>query len=705
MPDIGKAYVQIVPSEKGIAGSIQRSLNGEANTAGISAGNLIGGNLVGTLTKVVAAAGIGKVITDAISAGANLEQQIGGVETLFAVPEEVKKRNAELLKDSGMTAAEIEAVWQEPINTVLKNAEDAYKTAGMSQTEYMETITSFAAALNQSTGDVERSAEVGNMAVIDMSDNANKMGTSIDSIRNAYAGFAKQNYTMLDNLKLGYGGTAAEMARLVNDAGLLGDSVEVTSKTIKDVPLDVIYESIHKVQEEMGITGTTAKEAASTFSGSLGMLKSSWQNVLAAMTMGQGLEGAMAGLGESLAAFGQNALRMIGNLVTQLPALLGGIFTTIGPQILPLAQQIITSLAQGFQTAVPQLMTAALGIVQGLQTAITTQLPTLLQNGVQIITGIIQGILQGIPGFITTAGQIVTSLMQALMTALPQLLSSGLQIVMNLVQGIMQAMPSIITAAGQAVMSFINGVVPMIPQVLQNGVQMMFQFMQGMIQGIMQNVPTILATIASTLAQLIATIVQHFPQIVQTGFQLLGQVITGVINAIPQIPGAIMQVINAIKNEFAKFDWKGVGKDILEGIKNGILSAIDSAVAAAKSAGQAILDGIKGFFNIGSPSKLMADEIGRWIPPGISLGITESIPQMNRSINGALATMQSDLRSGMASIAPIVTATTPPAAQTAAEPVNVNVVLQGDAAGIFKVVQTYNARRTRATGYNGLALR
>lgn len=702
MPDIGKAYVQIVPSEKGIAGSIQKTLNGEASSAGLSAGNLIGGNLVGTLSKVVAAAGIGKIVTDALSAGANLEQQIGGVETLFAVPEEVKKRNAELLKDSGMTAAEIEAVWQEPINTVLKDAQEAYKTAGMSQTEYMETITGFAAALNQSTGDVERSAEVGNMAVIDMSDNANKMGTSIDAIRNAYQGFAKQNYTMLDNLKLGYGGTASEMARLVNDAGLLGDSVEVTSKTIKDVPLDIIYESIHKVQQEMGITGTTAKEAASTFSGSLGMLKSSWQNVLAAMTMGQGLEGAMSGLGESLAAFGQNAFRMIGNLVTQIPALLSGVFTTLAPQILPLAQNIITSLAQGFQTAVPQMLTAAQGIIAGLQAAITTQLPMLLQNGVEVVNGIITGILQGVPQLITTAGQLLTGLVQAVMSALPQLLSSGLQIVMHLVQGIMQAMPSIITAAGQAVMSFINAVVPMIPQVLQQGVQMMFQFMQGMVQGIMQNVPNILATIAATLAQIIATIVQHFPQIVQTGFQLLGQVITGVINAIPQIPGAILQVINSIKEEFGKFDWASIGKNILEGIKNGILAAVDSAVAAAKSAGQAIFDSIKGFFNIGSPSKLMAEEVGKWIPAGIAVGITGNIDTMNRAITGALDAMESGVNANISALRP----PTYSAPQTAAaEPTTVNVILQGDASKLFKVVQTYNATRTRATGYNGLALR
>ena len=252
MADIAKAYVQIVPSAQGISGKISQALGGEAERAGKAGGgkfsSAFGAALkVGGAAIAAGAAALGKVASEAISGYADYEQLVGGVETLFA--------------DSA--------------DVVQQYASNAFKTAGLSANEYMETVTSFSASLLQSLGgDTAKAAQVGDMAISDMADNANKMGSSMESIQNAYQGFAKQNYTMLDNLKLGYGGTKTEMERLLADASKLS-GVEYNIDSLSDV-----YEAIHVVQEEMGITGTTAKEAYETISGSLATTKAAWSNLL-----------------------------------------------------------------------------------------------------------------------------------------------------------------------------------------------------------------------------------------------------------------------------------------------------------------------------------------------------------------------------------------------------------------------------------------
>lgn len=613
MTDLGTAYVQIEPSAKGISGKISNLIGGEAEAAGKSSGESLAKSLVSSLKGVIAAAGIGKIIGDAISAGADLEQQIGGVETLFAVSDRIKEMNRQILADTGMTAEEIEAAWQEPINTVLENAKNAYREAGMSQNEYMETINGFAAALNQSTGDVMRSAEVGQMAVVDMSDNANKMGTSIDAIKNAYAGFAKQNYTMLDNLKLGYGGTADEMARLINDAGLLGDTVKVTSKTVKDVPLDMIFESIHKIQEEMGITGTTAKEAATTYAGSLGMLQASWQNVLATMTLGEGLDTALSGLGESLVAFGSNAVRMLSNLLMQLPSLLAGIFTKIAPQVLPAVQNLLVQLEQAIVTGVPKMLSAGQELVTKIVDGMTTKLPEILAKGGELVNRILDGIMKEWPSIIT----------------------SGSQIIMNLIIGLMKALPNIITTIGTIITNLISTIIKRLPEILSTGIKLLDQFSKGVIQ----NMPAIIGTISQVVAKLIQTFVSNFPQILAIGVKLLGQIITGILQTIPRLIAAIPQVIRAITSAF-QFDWGSIGRNILDGVKNGILGAISGVMSAARSAAQSIYSSIAGFFRIGSPSKLMEQEIGQYIPEGIAVGIEKnnSAIQAARGMSDAIAT-------------------------------------------------------------------
>lgn len=288
--ELGKAYVQIIPSAKGISGMIQKEMGGEVASAGVSAGESLGSKMVGALKAVVVAAGIGKAIGAALSEGAALQQSLGGIETLF--------------KDSA--------------DKVKGFANEAYKTTGLSANAYMENVTGFSASLLQSLGgDTDKAADIANMAMIDMSDNANKMGTSMDSIQVAYQGFAKQNYTMLDNLKLGYGGTKQEMQRLLADAEKL-TGVKYDINNLSDV-----YSAIHAIQENLDITGTTAKEAASTFSGSFESMKAAAQNVLGKIAIGENILPSLRALLDTTSTFlFNNFLPMLGNIFSGLGVLL-----------------------------------------------------------------------------------------------------------------------------------------------------------------------------------------------------------------------------------------------------------------------------------------------------------------------------------------------------------------------------------------------
>lgn len=284
--ELGKAYVQIIPSARGITGMIQKEMSGEVASAGVSSGKSLGSSLIGALKGAIAAAGIGKAIGAALSEGAALQQSLGGIDTLF-------KASAEKVKGF---------------------ANEAYKTTGLSANAYMENVTGFSASLLQSLGgDTDKAADIANMAMIDMSDNANKMGTSMDSIQVAYQGFAKQNYTMLDNLKLGYGGTKQEMQRLLADAEKL-TGVKYDINNLSDV-----YQAIHAIQENLDITGTTAKEAASTFTGSFNAMKAAAQNVLGKLALGENILPSLQALAETTSTFlFNNFFPMIGNIMSGL---------------------------------------------------------------------------------------------------------------------------------------------------------------------------------------------------------------------------------------------------------------------------------------------------------------------------------------------------------------------------------------------------
>ena len=423
--ELAKAYVQIVPSAEGIQGSISHIMGGEASSAGESAGTLLGTKLVGTLKKVIAAAGIGKVISDSLNLGGALQQSIGGVETLF-------KESADMVK---------------------AYAAQAYRTVGLSANEYMEQTTSFAASLLSSVSkDTNAAAQLANMAMVDMADNANKMGTDMASIQNAYQGFAKQNYTMLDNLKLGYGGTQAEMQRLLTDAEKLS-GVHYELGNLADM-----YSAIHVIQTEMDITGTTAKEAATTLTGSFAAMKAAAQNVLGDWSTGADLTAPMQALADTARTFLQgNLLPMIGNVLAGIPQLVYGLV----PEVLQTGTELVSSLAAGFAQGIPAFLSAALPQLLSFTEELRANAGQFVDAGLNCITQLLNGLIAGLPQLIAYVPDIIINIAGIINDNMPKILAQGVSIIVQLIAGIIQAVPALLAnwqKILQAILSVISAI-------------------------------------------------------------------------------------------------------------------------------------------------------------------------------------------------------------------------------------------------------
>ena len=423
--ELAKAYVQIVPSADGIQGSISHIMGGEASAAGESAGTLLGTKLVGTLKKVIAAAGIGKMISDSLNLGGAMQQSIGGVETLF----------------------------KESADTVKTYAAQAYRTVGLSANDYMEQTTSFAASLLSSVSkDTNAAAQLANMAMVDMTDNANKMGTDMASIQNAYQGFAKQNYTMLDNLKLGYGGTQAEMQRLLTDAEKLS-GVHYELGNLADM-----YSAIHVIQTEMDITGTTAKEAATTLTGSFAAMKAAAQNVLGDWSTGADLTAPMQALADTTRTFLQgNLLPMIGNVLAGIPQLVYGLV----PEVLQTGTELVSSLAAGFAQGIPAFLSTALPQLLSFTEELRANAGQFVDAGLNCITQLLNGLIAGLPQLIAYVPDIIINIAGIINDNMPKILAQGVSIIVQLIAGIIQAVPALLAnwkKILQAVLSVISAI-------------------------------------------------------------------------------------------------------------------------------------------------------------------------------------------------------------------------------------------------------
>lgn len=506
---------------------------------------------------VAGVAGLGAIIGGALTEGGALQQSLGGVETLF--------------KDSA--------------GQVIAAANEAYRTAGVSANSYMEQVTSFSATLLQGLGgDTAAAASYADKAIVQMSDNANKMGTSMESIQYAYQGFAKDNYTMLDNLKLGYGGTQAEMARLINDSGVLGDSIEVTAETVKDVPFSSIIDAIQVIQDNLGITGTTAKEAATTLTGSFASVKAALSNVLAGLALGQDLGPALNALSSTLSTFlSGNLIPALYNILSALPGALVTFISTLGPQ-----------LAAGLSTIVPQMMT----------------------TGAQMLQSLSAGLAQGIPNFLAQALPMLLQFTENLRANFSNIVDAGIDLLLNFVQGIANGLPTLIEYVPTIISNIAGLINDNAPKILAAGVQIIVTLVKGLINAI----PTIIANIPQIIGAIVDTITAfNWLNLGATVIKTLGNGLTSMASGLKgfmesTLSGAIDYLKSLPKQAL---QW---GKDMISGFIDGIVGSVGGIVNAVKDVGSAIAS----YLHFSRPDVGPLRNYETWMPDMLT-GMAQSI--------------------------------------------------------------------------------
>lgn len=545
--ELGKAYVQIVPSAQGIKSALTEMFDEETEGLGEQTGQNIGQELIGTLKKVIAAAGIGKIISDSINMGGALQQSLGGVETLF--------------KDSA--------------DTVKEYAAQAYRTVGLSANDYMEQTTSFAASLLSSVSqDTNAAAQLANMAMVDMADNANKMGTDMQDIQNAYQGFAKQNYTMLDNLKLGYGGTQAEMQRLLKDATKIS-GVKYDLGNLADM-----YSAIHIIQQEMDITGTTAKEASTTLTGSFAAMKAAAENVMGNWSTGADLTEPLQALADTAQTFlVDNLLPMIGNVLAGIPE----IIYSLVPELLQTGTELLSSLAQGFTEGIPDFLSNALPQLLQFTEELRANAGVFVDAGLNLITQLLNGLIAGLPDLIAYVPDIIINICGVINDNMPKILAQGVSIIVQLIAGLVQTVPSLLAnwkKILEAVLSVISAI---------NWLNIGKTILTGVANGVKSMGSSLLNAFKGGFSSALAWIKSLPSQAVQWGKNLIQSFINGLTGKGGAVgAGAIAATAGAtIAKTASGNDWSSVWADANADVADSAQSMAEVVVPAYTKSGDA----------------------------------------------------------------------------------------------------------------------
>lgn len=545
---------------------------------------------VGAAAVGAAATGIAVLTKNALNNYAEYEQLVGGVDTLF--------------KDSSAKVQEYAA--------------NAYKTAGLSTNEYMDTVTSFSASLLQSLGgDTEKAAQKADQAITDMADNANKMGTGMEMIQNAYQGFAKQNYTMLDNLKLGYGGTKEEMERLLADAEKLsGQKFDISSYS------DIV-DAIHVVQTEMGITGTTAAEAASTIEGSSGSAKAAWSNLIT------GIADENADFKTLTSNFVDSLVTAGKNIIPRISVILGGISQLVTSASTTIIPMVITTITDNL----PALLQAAVALVGALGQGIIDSLPAITQAAIDILFFLSNGLIENLPTLIDGIVQVTLTIVQMLTSTdfLIQLNETALQLIMTLAQGLIDAIPQLIATIPLIIGNWLAAVVVQLPSIIQTGIDLLF----ALIDGIIKCIPELVAAVPTLIIAFINGIVNNLDKIILAAPQIIVSLITGIIGAIPELIAAVPRVIAAIADTIRNYDWGGIGRNIVQGLKDGIAGMWDNIKNWFNEKVNSLVGGVKRILGIHSPSKVFA-RIGSFMAEGLGEGFSDEFTSVKNDIEGSM---------------------------------------------------------------------
>ena len=646
-------------SEKGFNSGVRKL--GSIAKGGLA---VIGGAATGVATA------FGVMTKKALDSYASLEQNIGGVETLF----------------------------ENSSQSVIDNAKRAYKTAGLSANAYMETVTSFSASLLQSLGgDTKKAADYADRAIIDMSDNANKMGTSMELIQNAYQGFAKQNYTMLDNLKLGYGGTKEEMQRLVQGASKMIDVQKELGLTVDGSSLSFgnIVNAISVMQKHMGIAGTTSKEASETISGSVSAMKGAFDNFLNGT-------GSPKELAETMVTAGKNVIKGLSEIVPRLLETLPEVKNLIQENLVQAfsgdtvqrmvesGKNIVMSLLTGMLDSVSGILPVALSLIQFIAEAVTTNVPILLQKGYEILQNLINGFVEAIPEALPKILDFIQGIGDKISEAAPGLIQKGFELLQKLVEGIVTAIPILIAKVPQIITTFANVINDNFPTILAKGVQLLGQLALGILQAVpdlISHIPDIVQAIVAVFTaynwavlgkNIIALFKNGITSMISAVTSAAENVQNGIINTIKNLPstlsnlgknavsklanaiasgisnivGKAKNIVSGIKNAFTSFNWGSIGSNIIKGIANGIAGAVGGLVNAAINAAKSAFNAAKKALGIHSPSRLFRDKIGKMMALGMGIGFEENMPveKMEGQLNNAMKALQKTSISATANI-------------------------------------------------------
>lgn len=576
-----------------------------------------------------ATASVAALTKSALDSYAAFEQLTGGIETLF--------------KDSN--------------GVVMDFANNAYKTAGLSANAYMETVTGFSASLIASLGgDTAKAAQAADVAITDMADNANKMGTAMESIQYAYQGFAKQNYTMLDNLKLGYGGTKEEMQRLLEDAEKLS-GIKYDISSFAD-----IVAAIHVVQEELGIAGTTAAEAESTIEGSLASMSAAWQNLVTGIAdEEQNLDQLIDNFVNSVGIAADNVLPRIeiilggiGDLITKLAPTIAqavpGIVTQVVPGLAQAAYTLVTSLVGSIMQQAPLMMQGALSLMSNLSAYLRQNLPSLIETGVQMVSGLSASLLENASLLIDGAIGLILALGQGLIDSLPSLIEYVPEIVSNIANIINDNAPKLLVAAGTLIVELGKGLIDAIPTLIANipeiiaaivDVWTAFNWIDlgtKAITAVKDGALKMVGAVKTAGEKVTTTLVNAIKNLPTTLANIGRNGITGLANAVRNLAGtarsAMQMVVTGIVNTISGLPSKmiEIGKNIVQGIARGISNGAAAAVNAVADLARRVLEKAKNALGIASPSRVMRDEVGAMLPPGVGKGVEKAMPALERSV-------------------------------------------------------------------------
>lgn len=577
---------------------------------------------------------LANLTTDAIRAFGNGLKQIGSALV------DVGKKALDSYANYEQLTGGIETMFGNSADTMKAYASDAYKTAQISANDYMETATSFSASLISSLGnDTQQAAEYANRAIIDMSDNANKMGTSIQDIQNAYQGFAKGNYTMLDNLKLGYGGTAEEMKRLIKDAAQMKDVQNELGVTVDSNSMSFAncVNAISVMQKHMGIAGTSAKEASTTIEGSSNMMKASWQNLLTGIADDNADFGALINdFVESLTAFAGNIIPRIQQIIKGGAEVATRLIQTVVPQLvqmippilsdtLPTLITAVTNVIQSVLEAIPQMMPVVVdGIMQIIQ-AMITLLPEFINAGLQMITALIQGITEALPQLIAMLPTIIQQTVDTLLANLPAIINAGVQLLVALINGVTEALPQLIAMLPTIINTVSTTLIANLPVIINAGIQILV----ALINGLIQSLPQLIAATPRIIISIVQTLIQNLPQILAMGGQIIGSLISGIASMMGNLGGTIGNVVSIIINGISSlpgqlYNW---GVDMVQGIANGIKGAIRYVTDAVSG----VADKIKSFLHFSRPDEGPLVEYESWMPDmveGLSDSLRKASPEL-----------------------------------------------------------------------------